>query len=114
LAIRAYSNTKIIEVLWYPPIFDWIKCNTDGAAGGIPSNVACGGIFRNNEVECIGCFARNLGLGSSLFVELSGAMHAIEIAHSKGWFNFWLETDSMLVMLAFKSISLVPWRIRTR
>jgi len=74
----------------------------------------CGGIFRNNEAECIGCFAQNLGLGSSLFAELSGAMQAIEIAHSKGWFNFWLETDSMLVLLAFKFISLVPWRIRTR
>ena len=114
IAIHPPKAPKIIEVLWHPPIFDWVKCNTDGAACGIPSKATCGGIFRNNEAEFIGCFAQNLGLGSSLFAELSGAMQAIEIAHSKGWFNFWLETDSKLVLLAFKSISLVPWRIRTR
>ncbi|XP_024632903.1 uncharacterized protein [Medicago truncatula] len=87
IAIHPPKAPKIIEVLWLPPIFDWIKCNTDGATG-------C--IFRNNEAECMGCFAQNLGLGSSLFAELSGAMQAIEIAHSKGWFNFWLETNFWL------------------
>ena len=71
-------------MFWHPSIFDWIKCNTDGAASGIPSKVVCGGIFINNEAGCIGCFAQKLGLGSSLFAELSGLMQAIEIAHGKG------------------------------
>ena len=101
-------------MLWQPPILDWIKCNSDGAAACIPTMTACGGIFINKEVECLGCFVQNLGQGSSLFAELSGAMQAIEIAHRKGWLNLWLETDSMLVMLAFKSVTLVLWRIRTR
>jgi len=48
--------------------------------------------------------AQNLRLGSSLF----GVMQAIEIAHRNGWHNLWLETDSMLVLLAFRSVSLVP------
>jgi len=30
-------------------------------------------------------------------------MTAIEIADEKGWRNFWLETDSKIVMLAFSS-----------
>ena len=25
---------KIVEVLWHPPIHNWIKCNTDGAFQG--------------------------------------------------------------------------------
>jgi len=33
----------IKEVLWSPPLFNWVKCNTDGVASS--GNVACGGIF---------------------------------------------------------------------
>jgi len=43
----------------------------------------------------MGCFAKNL------VAEFSAAMIAIEVAHEKGWRNFWLETDSKIVMLAF-------------
>jgi len=86
----------------------------DGATSGTPSTVACGGIYRNNEVVCIGCFAQNLGFDSSLIAELSGAMQAIEIAYRKNWRNLWLETDSMLVVLAFKSITTVPWSLKSR
>jgi hypothetical protein len=32
-------------------------------------------------------------------------MNAIEIAHEKGWWNLWLETDSMMVTLAYKVLS---------
>lgn len=30
------------------------------------------------------------------------------------WFNLWLETNSMLVLQAFKNSNLVPWQIRNR
>jgi len=75
---------------------------------------ACGGLFRNQEAICIGCFAQNLGPGSSLFAELSGVMQATEITHNNGWLHLWLETDSLLVLQAFKSISIVPWKLRNR
>jgi ribonuclease HI len=75
---------------------------------------ACGGLFRNQEAICIGCFAQNLGPNSSLFAELSGAMQAIKIAHNNGWLHLWFETDSLLVLQAFKSISIVRWRLRNR
>jgi ribonuclease HI len=41
-------------------------------------------------------------------------MRAIEIAADNGWRNVWLETDSSLVVLAFRKASLVPWKIRNR
>jgi ribonuclease HI len=49
-----------------------------------------------------------------LLAELQGAMLTIEIASQKGWHNIWLETDSMLVTLAFKSSKIVPWSVRNR
>jgi len=41
-------------------------------------------------------------------------MIAIEMAAQKGWSNLWLETDSMLVTLAFKSKTIVPCSLRNR
>ncbi|XP_045791752.1 uncharacterized protein LOC123886479 [Trifolium pratense] len=103
-------NSK--EVIWLPPLIDWVKCNTDGASTQISS--ACGGIFRNHLAEFICCFAENTGINTAYFAELCGVMRAIEIATDNGWINVWLETDSTLVVLAFKSASLVPWKIRNR
>jgi ribonuclease HI len=60
----------------------------------------------------LGCFAEGLNNGNSLFAELIGAMRSIELASSKNWRNFWLETDSMLVVQAFKSQDIVPWQLR--
>ncbi|GAU34892.1 hypothetical protein TSUD_144230 [Trifolium subterraneum] len=75
-----FSNAPVIkEVLWHPPILNCIKSNCDGASLGNP------------------------GVQTSLFAELMGAMLAIEIAFHRGWKQLWLETDSMLVLLAFKS-----------
>jgi ribonuclease HI len=110
-----FSNAPIIkEVLWQPPILNWIKCNSDGASAGNPGNSACGGVFRNSQAIFCGAFAVNLGIQSSLFAELLGAMLAIEIAHQTGWKSLWLETDSMLVLGAFKSPSTVPCILRNR
>lgn len=41
-------------------------------------------------------------------------MRAIEVASQKQWNFLWLETDSMLVVQAFKSSILVPWQVRNR
>lgn len=62
----------------------------------------------------MGAFACNLGISNSLIAELNGAMMAIEFASQKGWHHLWLETDSMLVTAAFKSITIVPWHLRNR
>jgi hypothetical protein len=56
----------------------------------------------------------NLGISFAFHAELLGVMNAIEIAHEKGWWNLWLETDSLMVTLAYKSSSMVPWMLRNR
>jgi len=110
-----YGNApKIKEVLWQPPVFNWIKCNIDGASIGNPGPASCGGIFRNKNANFHGAFAYNLGNSNSLVAELNGAMFAIEMAHQRGWRYIWLETDFMLVTLAFKPKSIVPWSLRNR
>ncbi|CAJ2651412.1 unnamed protein product [Trifolium pratense] len=110
-----YGNApKIKEVIWQPPILNWIKCNCDGASLGNPGISACGGLFRDANSSFLGAFAFNIGISNSLNAELIGAMIAIETAASKGWSYLWLESDSMLVVLAFSSAKIVPWALRNR
>lgn len=56
----------IREVVWTPPLSPWIKINTDGACVKNPVKASIGGIFRNNEGCCVGCFAQSLGDGNAL------------------------------------------------
>lgn len=55
----------------------------------------------------MGCFSANLGVKHAFFAKLIKAMLAIEIAFRKGWRSLWLECDSMLVVQAFSSNSVV-------
>jgi len=41
-------------------------------------------------------------------------MTTIELAASNGFTNIWLESDSQLVIQAFKSKSIVPWGLKNR
>ncbi|MCH95444.1 ribonuclease H protein [Trifolium medium] len=60
-----FSKAPVIkEVLWQPPILNWMKCNSDGASTGNPGNSSFGGIFRNSEAIFKGAFAINLGIQS--------------------------------------------------
>lgn len=104
----------IKQVIWYPPICYFIKCNTDGAAKGCPGPAACGGIFRDSSAAVIGCFSTNLGIANAFYAELMGAMLAIEFARLKGWSKLWLECDSKLVVSAFTNPSSVLWRLQNR
>ncbi|PNX90246.1 ribonuclease H, partial [Trifolium pratense] len=77
------SNAPVIkEVLWQPPIMNWMKCNSDGASAGKSS---CRGIFRNFKAIFKGVFAINLGLQPSSFAEFMGVMLSIGITHHNGW-----------------------------
>ncbi|CAJ2661751.1 unnamed protein product [Trifolium pratense] len=103
---------QIKEVIWCLPSHGWIKCNTDGAATLVTSS--CGGIFRNYLADLVCCFAQNTSQGSAFHAELCGAMSAIEIAHRFHWNQLWIETDSSLVVKAFKNDALIPWKLRNR
>lgn len=62
----------------------------------------------------MGCFQPSLGIKYALHAEWISDMLAMEIAYSKGWHNLWLECDSNLVVHAFHSLSVGPWKLRTR
>jgi ribonuclease HI len=79
-----------------------------------PNKASVGGIFRNSDSIRVGCFTQYLGAQSAMYAELVAAMTAIEIARIRGFQNVWLESDSQLVILAFKTNSTIPWRLRNR
>jgi ribonuclease HI len=112
--IHPPNAPTIKEVIWAPPITSWLKVNTDGAVTRNPSKAACGGIFRSSEGFTRGCFAQNLSTESAFIAEIFGAILAIEIAHHNNWNQLWLETDSMLLRLAFKNSLMIPWSLRNR
>jgi hypothetical protein len=41
-------------------------------------------------------------------------LRAIEIANQRRWLNPWIETDSALVVMAFKNVTLIPCNLRKR
>ncbi|GAU50814.1 hypothetical protein TSUD_410840 [Trifolium subterraneum] len=112
VTLRPPRAPSIKEVLWQPPPIDWMKCNTDGAYNTVKAS--CGGVFSNRQSEFVFAFAENLDFHSSFVAELCGVMKAIEIANIHNWLNLWIETDSNLAVLAFKSNSLVPWMVKNR
>jgi ribonuclease HI len=111
-----HPNVPILkEILWHPPLFHWYKCNTDGASNGNPGPASCGGVFRDHNSDFVFAFAEPLGVCSSYFAELSGALRAIEIAFERNWLNLWLESDSTLVVSAFTNPNKsVAWPLRNR
>jgi len=112
VSIHPPNAPQIIEVIWSPPNFNWVKCNTDGSATATSS--ACGGIFRDKHAKFLLCFAENTSLQNAYHAELMGAMRAIELASSSNWNYLWLECDSALVVNAFKNKYLIPWKLRNR
>lgn len=105
---------RIIEVFWHPPILNWTKCNTYGASVGNPRQAAWAGIFRNRTGKSKGYFTLNLGNANALYAGLMGVILAVEISYDKKWKYLWIELDSKLTSLAFKSPSIVPWNLLNR
>jgi ribonuclease HI len=51
----------------------------------------------------LGAFSANIGVATSLFAEICAAIYAIEFACTRGWNNFWLECDSLLLVITPKN-----------
>jgi hypothetical protein len=114
VAIHHPKAPKIVEVIWSPPLQGWVKCNTDGTSVGNPGIAACAGIFRNNLGANLGCFAHYIGVANALYAEIMGIILAIECAVDRNWRQLWIESDSMLVISAFKNVSIIPWPLKNR
>jgi len=102
------------EIHWEPPSFVCVKLNTDGSSVGSPPSGAIGVVFRNNLAHFLGGFVQNIRYATALEAEFSAVMYAIEKAAEMRWNNIWIETDSLVVIKAFKSDLLVPWRMQNR
>ncbi|KAK9279788.1 hypothetical protein L1049_013470 [Liquidambar formosana] len=92
------DNLQKREVCWYPPPPLWIKLNTDRLAKGNPGPVVVGGGFRNCRGFVKSIFSFNIGVQSAFYAELLAVIFGIEQAWGKGWFQIWLESDSLLVI----------------
>ncbi|PNY06669.1 eh domain-containing protein 1-like [Trifolium pratense] len=92
--INSPKAPSIKEIFWMPPK------SLDKMQHGRGSN-------RNQNHA-------NIGIDTAFHADLLGVMFAIEIAHNRGWRLLWLETDSLLVTLACKTPSMVPWKLRNR
>lgn len=98
----------IHQIPWYPPLYSWIKGNSDGASQRHRGPEACGGIFRDHRGKAFGSLCFNNGTRNAYIVKLWGATLAIETAWQKGWIRFWLETNSTLVIQSLPNLLLSP------
>jgi ribonuclease HI len=105
----------IKEIIWQFPLHNWTKCNIDGACTGNSGNASCSGIFRNRDAGFMFCFVEPLRNSSQYQAKLCGALRATELAYQMNWKNLRLETDSTLMVSAFKNTLVhVAWNIRNR
>ncbi|XP_058782939.1 uncharacterized protein LOC131657572 [Vicia villosa] len=110
--INPRATLSMIDVLWCPLYFSWIKCNVyDMAKGPL---AACGGIFRDSQANHILSFSVFLGEGSPVVAEFMTTVIAIEKAKQMNWKKVWVETNCKLVVLAFTNCNLVPWKVKSR
>jgi hypothetical protein len=65
-----------------PPIFNWVKCNSDGTSLDNLGPSSCGGFFINSNAEFHGAFTYTLGISNSL----SGELNDVVYAHDT-WFD---------------------------
>ncbi|XP_057811426.1 uncharacterized protein LOC131025643 [Salvia miltiorrhiza] len=110
VASRAAPPPVMVNVHWWPPVGPWIKVNTDGSAMGAPGSIAAGGVFRDHWGWVRGCFHFKGGTGFAFEAELLAVIYAIMIAHHRGWYMLWIESDSAYIVRLLNSRSLdVPW-----
>ncbi|XP_019438851.1 PREDICTED: uncharacterized protein LOC109344541 [Lupinus angustifolius] len=102
---------KITEVIWQRPTNSWIKVNTDGAALSCLGHAGEGGIFRDHKGLFLHRFGCYLNIKSALHAELFSAIKAVKKAYNRGWWQLWLEVDSVLVTEIFNGESKPPWTL---
>lgn len=78
------TSPKIHTILWHPPIFSWVKVNTDGLSKGNPGPASCGTIYRGPHETFLGCFAISIENQTSFYAEFYAIICAIKFAYHKG------------------------------
>lgn len=106
----------IKEIIWNPPLSNWIKCNVDSTFSSSSSSTGYSGIFRSSLGLFMLAFAEPLSLNNSLLAKLCGVIiRGIEIACDRGCKSLWMESDSNIVVKDLSSgLSWVPLKLRGR
>lgn len=100
-------------IIWHPPLYPWLKLNTDGLAKGNPGPAACGGVFRDCFGNFIAGYCQGLSHQTAFFSELMAVIIGVELAYQLGWHQIWLESDSTSVLSCLSSSSFCPpWPLR--
>ncbi|KAG4943732.1 hypothetical protein JHK85_048378 [Glycine max] len=69
-----------------------------------------GGMFQDSNENFIGGFASPLSTSSFLLAELISIVTTIENVNANGWRNLQLESDSIVVLEAFKILEAITWK----
>lgn len=88
-----------------------IKGNFDGSAKGNPGKVGCGGVLRNHYNTVVDVFAIPIGKSTSHKVEATISLFTIRMAVESGFWNIWLEGDSLNIINILNNKSLINWII---
>lgn len=46
---------SIKQLMWYPPLLEWFKWNSNGATKGALGPGGCSGLFKNSYGVVLGC-----------------------------------------------------------
>lgn len=99
---------------WLPPDFGWVKINCDGSSFGSHPNGSVGFVLRDTHASFLGDMVQNIGYASSLEAEFCACMLALEKAMDLQLSHVLIETDSLLVVKAFRTSSGIPWHLLNR
>lgn len=74
------QGVSVTEVRCPMPPPSWTKLTIDGCARGQPRIFACRDVFRMNRGFIKGSFAMPLGVHTTLFAQIMGLIHRMELA----------------------------------
>lgn len=119
-----HRQTK--HTLKFDPIKSWIHLITSMTSFGFPSCITPQRIFTTTHLPKTKMKSRKVKIHSPIlhlqspfvgkknayYAELSTTIGAIELAKQYNWDHLWLESNSILVVNAFKKHALVHWKLR--
>ena len=102
---KAHSTTRVPRPLmrerWKKPSMGFIKLNTDAAFQVSDGSTGLGGIFRDHEGNCLGCFSKfQVSSSSPIHAELLALLEGVQIAYSKSLSPLVIETDCQSIVEA--------------
>ena len=89
-------------VRWVRPPHDVLKLNTDGYSKGNPGVSGEGGVLRDERGKLLLDFSCHFGLATSMQPEARALLFGVELCLQRGFGQFEVELDSLILVLFFK------------